>query len=103
MDWMSQDLMLRATMMRREKNAKSTASIQSVPRAWHSFAVSVLQYEPEKTLPPRCSNDVEMYLALFHNAGTAANYLGHLRWVCKEYCLSMRWDCEHLKAQVDGV
>lgn len=54
---------------------RSLPSVASWLQLWHTFAVSLLRYAPEHTLPPQSSTDVVKFITIFRNAETAANYI----------------------------
>jgi len=59
---------------------RSMGVAASALKAWHAFATPRLRYDEGATLPPRTDSDVWRWLATFRNPGTAANYLGAIRW-----------------------
>ena len=85
---------------RAETNRKSSASVASGLRAWHAFAVHVLDYKPEKTLPPACSAHVQRFIVFFRNAGTAANYVSYINWACKLNNLMTAWRDQAITMQL---
>ena len=93
----------REQALKLETQRRSLPQVASGLRAWHAFAVGVLQYDPNATLPPGCTNDVVKYLQVFSNPGTAANYLGHLRWACKAYNKGVTWSTPELGMLVKGL
>jgi len=40
---------------------------------------------------------------LFHNPGTCANYVGHVRWACVNERVSLHWDTPSLRQAIKGV
>ena len=63
-------------------NRKTLPMVVSGLKCWHNFAVNVLDYHNNATLPPRKCSDVVRYTAVFTNSGTAANYIGHIKKAC---------------------
>ena len=82
-------------------NRKSSASVSSGLRAWHGFARAVLDYN-ERTLPPRCSRDMQRFVVIFKNSGTAANYVGYVNWACKVLDLCTLWRDETVSMVLKG-
>ena len=93
----------REQTLKLETQRRSLPQVASGLRAWHAFAVGVLHYDPSATLPPGCTQDVVKYLQVFSNAGTAANYLGHLRWACKAYKKGVTWSTPELGMLIKGL
>ncbi|CAK0804488.1 unnamed protein product [Prorocentrum cordatum] len=96
-------LRARGQIMRAETNRRSLTSGASALRAWHVFAVSVLKYDSEDTLPPKCEDHVLLFLAIFQNAGTARNYLHFLHWACVEQGVDVSWHGPRAVQQVKGL
>ena len=67
------------------------------------FAVAVLQYEHESTLPPKSDEDAMRFLVIFRSAPTGCNYLGYVRWACLHLSLSTHWFSEGLKMLMEGA
>ena len=84
----------------RKLSLKATASGL---RNWHGFAVFILQYDPRRTLPPRCQEDVARWLTTFRNHGTACNYLGHVKCACTIRMLDVDWCGEYLRVLPKGL
>ena len=51
----------------------------------------MLGYQEEATLPPGSSKDICHWISIFSNAGTAGNYVSHVRWACREYRKGLDW------------
>ena len=85
-------LVAKAGALRMETKRKSLPAVGSALRCWHAFAVAVLAYEAGQTMPPKCSQDVEAWVAIFRNGNTASNYVGFLRWACTHLHVSRDWD-----------
>lgn len=62
-----------ATSLQLQSQSRSLPSVASGLRLWHAYAVTIWNYVPEHSLPPHSSQDVVEFIALFRNAGTAAN------------------------------
>ena len=97
-----QSLQRRAEELK-QSSRKDKKSLASGLRAWHAFAVSVLGYSAEESLPPASSQHVLMFLALFQNAGTAANYVGCIAWACKYWGLGLQWQDDEVKLAMQGL
>ena len=69
----------------------SYKSVASALRCWHEFAVAMLGYDPESTLPPRCSRDVVLFVGIFRLGKTAQNYIGSIKWACTRLGLAVAW------------
>ena len=95
-------LVAKAGMLRLETKRKSLPAVASALRCWHAFATAVLAYEAGQTMPPRCSQDVEAWVAIFRNGNTASNYVGFLRWACTHLHLNKDWDTTALMETVRG-
>ena len=75
----------------------SMKRVASALRSWHKFADVFLKYG-DKTLPPRCEDDVCMYVAgVFRSAETAYNYCSYLRWACTRLNLNTHWFGDRLR------
>ena len=96
-------LAAKASMLRMETKRRSLPAVASALRCWHAFATAVLSYEDGKTLPPRCSADVEAFVAIFKNGNTAANYVGFIRWACTHLNASLEWNSTTLMETVKGA
>ena len=96
-------LRLRAQLLCVENHRKSLASIASGLRAWHEFATTVLRYESEHSLPPVDENHVAMFVSIFHCSGTAGNYVGHIRWACRELGLTSAWGTSRVASSLGGL
>lgn len=94
---------LRAQRLPLEAQRGSLPSVASGLRCWQAFAVSVLRYPEDSTLPPRSEEDVALYVSVFNNAGTAANYVRYLRWACSELQLDVDWMSPRISAQLKGL
>ena len=96
-------LVAKAGALRLETKRSSLSAVGSALRCWHAFAVTVLAYEADKTMPPKCSQDVESWVAVFRNGNTASNYVGYLRWACTHLHISTAWDSRALMDTVRGA
>ena len=96
-------LSAKASMLRLETKRRSLPAVASALRCWHAFATAVLAYDGGETLPPKCSQDVEAFVAIFKNGSTAANYVGFIRWACTHLHLSKEWDTVTLMETVRGA
>ena len=70
---------------------RSLPSVVSALKAWHTFAIEVFGYDPERTLPPLSENDVCAWMPVFKHPGTAYNYVGSVKYVCVIEQLSFDW------------
>ena len=84
-------LEIKAASLKASTQKRSLASVASGLRCWHQFAVTVLQYRPEETLPPKCARDIVYFVAIFQNPGTARNYVSYVRWACVLHRLDCAW------------
>jgi len=75
-----------------ETQRKSLPSVAAGLRCWHAYAVHLLGYDEEASLPPRCADHVATYVCLFSSGATAANYVSYLRWSCTLLGLQKDWD-----------
>ena len=82
----------RELQLRLAQQRKSLPQVASGLRCWHGFATRVLGYSEEATLPPESASDVCSWLTIFQNADTAATYLSHLRWACREFHKNLLWN-----------
>ena len=98
-----QVLLARAAANRLDCKRSSRAQVTSALRLWHQFAVNVLAYSPEGTLPPSSGQDIEAFVCVFRNPDTAGNYVSHLRWACDHMGVSKAWDTEAVKATLRGA
>ena len=58
----------------------------------------------EKTLPVTCAMHVVMFIAIFHNAGTASNYISYLHFAHKFYAWPYKqWDTEEVRLALKGL
>ena len=85
----------RARILRVECKKGSLSSVASGLHAWHAFATDVLGYSESETLLPKQDVDVCMFLAIFRNPTTAANYVRYVKWACaRSTCVPLaarRW------------
>ena len=81
----------------------SKASTASGLRAWHEFAVAVLGYPRESTLPPKSIADVLKFVSVFRCAGTAANYVGAVAWGCRLHDFSLCWHGPQFQMALVGL
>ena len=51
----------------------------------------MLDYPCVATLPPRSDADICRFISLFTNAGTAADYVGYVKWACVNFNLTCSW------------
>lgn len=77
-------------------------SVRSALRAWHNFAVFVLHIPAAATFPPTAVSQVEAFAALFRHGGTAANYIGALRWTAEVFDYPTDSDSPGLKRLLNG-
>ena len=80
-----------SSMLRTHQVKKSLASVASGLKCWHHFASGVLSYPSNGTLPPRSCRDVCLYVGIFCNSGTAANYISYLRFGCVSTGCNISW------------
>jgi hypothetical protein len=85
-------LAAREDEVRLQSQRKSLAQVASGLRAWHAFAVTILDYDELATIPPQSTDDMTKFLLCFSNGGSAANYLSYIRWTCREYSKSLDWN-----------
>ena len=78
-------------MLRLESKKGSLRSVTSVLKAWHGFAEQVLDYPCTGTPPPKTDVDICRFTSVFINAGTAANYVGYVKWACVNFNLTCAW------------
>ena len=62
-----------------------------------------MKYPEGSTLPPRSEDHILQYVAIFNVAGTAQNYVRHVRWACSELGLDGGWYTDRVKQQVKGL
>ena len=86
-----------------ESNQKTSKSVRSGLLAWHGFAVDVLGYDPELTLPPLHDGHVLRFISIFRCGATAANYVGYIRWGCIRLRLSTAWKTETVCLALAGA
>ncbi|CAE8612287.1 unnamed protein product [Polarella glacialis] len=84
-------------------NLRSMPSVASGLRSWHAFAVNVLHYDEENTLPPKCSQHIAVFAAVRSNAGTVRNYVNHASWACKLRNLSLNWMSDEVEMVLQGL
>ena len=97
-DEVTRVLQLREDTLRLEAQRKSLPQVAAGLRCWHVFAASVLGYQEAATIPPSCSQDVCAWISIFKCAGTAANYVSHLRWACREHRKGLGWSDEQVSS-----
>ena len=84
-----------------ESVRRNAASIATALRSWHQFAVSVLGYMTLTTLPPQSPEHAVLYLLMFANGATGANYLNSVVLGCKAVGIDTAWhDASVLEAKV---
>jgi len=104
-----QGMMVTAFLAQRELEVKMETQRRSLPqvasalRCWHRFAVDLLSYGEEATLPPGNEADVVQYLSIFSNPGTAGNYLSALRWSCRAFRKSLAWNGPEIGVTIKGL
>ena len=104
-----QGMMVTAFLGQRELELKMETQRRSLPqvasalRCWHRFAVDLLSYGEEATLPPDNAADVVQYLSIFSNPGTAGNYLSALRWSCRAFGKSLAWNSPEIGVTIKGL
>jgi len=96
-------LAAKAQLLRIETQRKSLASVVSGLRAWHNFAVGVLKYPADRSLPPLSDDDVCAFVTLFSSPGTASNYVGYIRWTCHELRVGVSWDTTRVGRTIKGL
>ncbi len=96
-------LLRRAEQCKLSTRAGSMGPVNSAMKCWVGFAKNVLDYPDGQELPPRTETDVAEYVAIFRNAGTAANYVGVLKWHCLIQSLDVGWATTTLKLQLKGL
>ena len=77
----------KALSLKLHSRLASLPSVRSGLANWHAFATLILDYESGATLPPNEASHVVAWIATFRNAGTASNYVGHVKWACT--CLGL--------------
>lgn len=92
-----------AASLQLQSQSRSLPSVASGLRLWHAYAVTILNYVPEHSLPPQSSQDVVKFIALFRNAGTAANYISYLKWACVLHGLSLQWYTGQITMALKGL
>ena len=78
--------------LRMETQRKSLPQVASGLRSWHAFATCILDYDESATLPPQNAQDICSWICTFRCAATAANYVAHVRWACKEFKKGTGWN-----------
>ena len=86
-----------------EKKQASIAPAVSATNCWASFALQNLDDGTDEILPPKTEMHVVEWIPGFRNGGTASNYLGILRWVCRIKGCSAHWDTDKLKLLIKGL
>ena len=86
-----------------ETQRLSGPSVASGLKCWHMFAVAVLGYSPECTLPPRDPAHVEQFVSIFRNGGTASNYVGCIKWGCKFIGVGLDWHSPSVELALKGA
>ena len=81
----------RARLLRVECKKGSLSSVASGLLAWHAFATDILGYSESETFPPKQDVDVCKFVAIFKNPGTAANYIGYVKWACTHFSMVTGW------------
>lgn len=87
----------------------ATSSLRSGLKHYHGFMTEVLGVDPARTLPPKSSAFVNMWLVgCFANAGTAPNYFARVKWACT-YALGevgpavLEWYDDSVKMTLKGL
>ena len=62
-----------------------------------------LGYDEVEVIPQRAGSHVTGFIATCRNAGTAANYLGVVRWYCTVKGLNRTCGPDRLKMQLKGL
>ena len=93
----------RVALLQVEVKRKTLPSVISGLKAWQGFAVDILGYQDDLTLPPRSPLDACRFIAIFKNGGTASNYLGYVRWACRFTGVSTSWWDESVTLAVKGL
>ena len=81
----------RASLLRVECKKGSLSSVVYGLHPWHAFATDILGYSVNETLPPKRDVDIFKFLAIFRNLGTAANYVGYIKWACTHFSMVTSW------------
>ena len=84
-------LEMKRKQMLAEPLRKNGASIAAGCRKYHHFAHLVLGVPAACTLPPASACHAMLFMAIFRNGATAANYINHLVAACKSLGLSLSW------------
>jgi len=93
----------KAQMTLASTKLRSMGGAASALKAWHAFATLMLRYDEGATLPPRMDSDVLRWLTTFRNPGTAANYLGAIRWAVVAKGLCKVWDSDRVAMYLKGA
>ena len=91
------------TLMLLESKKGSLNSVRSGVRSWHGFAIHVLGYLPEASIPPVSGRHVMSWLQVFRNAETAYNYQNYLGLFCRVGQMSTTWRTESLSTFIRGL
>ena len=97
-------LEIKAASLKASIQKRSLFSVASGLRCWHQFAVTVLQYHPEETLPPKCARDIVYFIILLPSLKTLARpgtvfrmFVGRAYstdWIARGLTQKCRWFCE---------
>ena len=72
-------------------------------KAWHAFAVGVLDYSEKTTLPPASAEDFCRWLAVFQSPAAAAVHLSYVRWACQEFGKNLLWNDASITSLLRGM
>lgn len=92
-----------ATQLQLYTNRKSLKYVRAGLRCWHFFATGVLGYQTQSTLPPKDAYDIVRYVSIFHNGGTAANYVGYIKFGCYLKGLPTGWFDKQVSVALKGL
>ena len=94
---------LKVRQLKDESARSSHASIASALKCWHAFAVSVLGYNAESTLPPKSADDVLRFICIFRVGKTASNYIGSVKWACVHLGVCTNWHNAEVAMTLKGA
>ena len=99
---MVQILQRSAQLTRRESRRASLGSVRSGVKAWLGFARHILGYR-EWCIPPVASRHVQFFGEIFRFKATACNYIGYIKWVCKESGVDLSWHDAQKQVWIKGA
>ena len=82
---------------------RSLPSVASGLRLWRNFALQLLNYAADRSLLPRSAQDIVQFVSIFRNPGTAANYVGYVKWACVFQGLSLHWHTGQVTMALKGL